>query len=329
MVELLFAGGGIKMKLHTRLCELLDIEYPLIQGAMAWIAGGKLAAAVSETGALGVIGTGDGSAQWLKREIDYVHSVTDKPFGVNLMLASPFIEEIINLVIASKVPVVTTGGGNPGRYMEKLKNAGIKVLPVVASQALARRLTRLGADAIIAEGSEAGGHIGEMTTMCLVPMMVDAVDVPVVAAGGIADGRGFMAALALGATGVQMGTRFICAREANAHSLYQEKIIKAGDRDTLICGISTNHPVRAIHNRFTRQYLQAEAAGASQEELDKIAQGRYPRAALQGEVNEGTLLAGQICGLVKKVEPAAVIVEDMVRDALQVKQRLEELSCPV
>lgn len=329
MVELLFAGGGIKMKLQTCLCELLNIEYPLIQGAMAWIAGGKLAAAVSEAGALGVIGTGNGSADWLKQEIDSACSGTDKPFGVNLMLASPFIEEIIDLVIASKVPVVTTGGGNPGRYMDKLKDAGIKVMPVVASQTLARRLTRLGADAIIAEGSESGGHVGEMTTMCLVPMLVDAVDVPVVAAGGIADGRGFMAALALGAAGIQMGTRFICARECNAHPLYQEKIIKAGDRDTLICGLTTNHPVRAIHNRFTRQYLQAEASGASREELDKLANGRYPRAAMQGEVNEGTLLAGQVCGLVKKVEPAAAIVEDMVRDVLQVKQRLEGLSCHV
>lgn len=296
---------------------------------MAWIAGGRLAAAVSEAGGLGVIGTGDGDRAWLEKEIDFVQQHTPKPFAVNIMLTSPYVEEIIDLVIAAEVPVVTTGGGNPGRYIDRLKNAGIKVLPVVASQALARRLSRLGADAIIAEGVESGGHVGEMTTMALVPMLVDAVAVPVVAAGGIADGRGLMAALALGAQGVQMGTRFICAQECNVHPRYQERVIKAGDRDTVVCGLSTNHPVRAIHNRFTREYLKREFSGCSREELEMLGKGRYSRAAFDGDVIEGSVLAGQICGLVKKVEPAAAIVNEVIADALRVKQQLEDIECHV
>ncbi len=312
------------MRFRTRLCDLLNIEYPIIQGAMAWIAGGRLAAAVSEAGGLGVIGTGDGDRAWLEREIELARRRTQKPFAVNLMLASPHVEEIVDLVIKAQIPVVTTGGGNPGRYMESLKNAGIKVLPVVASLALARRLSRLGADAIIAEGSESGGHVGEMSTMCLVPMVVDAVDGPVVAAGGIADGRGVMAALALGAEGVQLGTRFVCAQECDVHPLYQEKIIKARDRDTVV---STLHPVRAIHNRFTREYLKLETAGGNRELLEEMGRGRYPRAALQGEVNEGTILAGQICGLVNQVQPAADIVNEIIKDAIAVRQRMEGISC--
>ncbi len=317
------------MQLRTPLCDLLGIEYPIIQGAMAWIAGGRLAAAVSEAGGLGVIGTGDGDRAWLEKEIDLVHQYTQKTFAVNLMLVSPHVEEIVDLVIKAEVPVVTTGGGNPGRYLERLKNAGIKVLPVVASQALARRLSRLGADAIIAEGSESGGHIGEMTTMALVPMLADVIEVPVVAAGGIADGRGLMAALALGAQGVQMGTRFICAQECNVHSRYQEKVIKAGDRDTVVCGLSTNHPVRAIHNRFTREYLQQEFSGCNREELEKLGKGRYSRAAFDGDIDEGSVLAGQICGLVKQVEPAAAIVNELITDALRVKQQMEDIKCHV
>lgn len=296
---------------------------------MAWIAGGKLAGAVSEAGGLGIIGTGDGDKAWLEEQIKIVREQTQKPFGVNLMLTSPHVEEIIDVLISLQVPVVTTGGGNPGRYLERLKNAGIKVLPVVASQALARRLSRLGADAIIAEGNESGGHVGEMTTMCLVPMLVDAVDVPVVAAGGIADGRGLIAALALGAEGVQMGTRFICAQECNVHPLYQEKVIKSRDRDTVVCGLSTSHPVRVIHNRFTREYLQLEASGNNRELLEQMGKGRYPRASLHGEVNEGSVLAGQICGLVKQVEPAADIVNDIIMGALEVRQKLEDIPCRV
>ncbi len=315
------------MYFKTQLCDLLNIEYPLIQGAMAWIAGGRLAAAVSQAGGLGVIGASGAQRDWLKQEIDTVRGNTNKPFGVNLMLAAPNIEEIINLIIEEKVPVVTTGGGNPGPYMETLKKAGVKVIPVVASVALAKRLSRLGADAIVAEGTESGGHIGEMTTMCLVPLVVDAVEVPVIAAGGIADGRGFMAALALGALGVQVGTRFICAGECNVSEAYREKVIKAKDRDTVVCGQTTGHPVRAIHNRFTREYLKLEKAGASKEKLEELGKGRYPAAAIEGKIDEGSVLAGQICGLVTKVQSAEEIVLDIIKDACKVKNTLGGITC--
>lgn len=314
------------MFLKTCLCDLLNIEYPLIQGAMAWIAGGRLAAAVSSAGALGVIGAGNADVAWLKREIDVVRQITDNTFAVNLMLASPEIESIVNLVIEEKVPVVTTGGGNPGRYMKSLKEAGIKVIPVVASVALAKRLSRLGADALIAEGMESGGHVGEMTTMCLVPMVVDAVDIPVIAAGGVADGRGLIASLALGARGVQVGTRFICAKECDVHPDYQQKILKARDRDTVVCGVTTGHPVRAIHNKFVRQYLKAEKTGASKEELEELGRGRYPAAALEGRIDEGTILAGQISGLVKDIQPAAEIVADIISDACRVLRELGDIE---
>lgn len=315
------------MLFKTALGDLLNIEYPLIQGAMARIAGGDLAAAVSSAGGLGVIGASGAEPAWIKQEIEQVRRLTAKPFGVNLMMASPGIEKVIELIIREEVPVVTTGGGNPGPYIEKLKAAGIKVIPVVASVALARRLSRLGADAVIAEGTESGGHIGEMTTMCLVPMVVDAVEVPVIAAGGIADGRGFMAAMALGAQGVQIGTRFICAQECNVHPDYQQRVIKAKDRDTVVCGQTTGHPVRAIRNRFTREYLKSEKLGASPEELEKLGQGRYPAAAVEGRIDEGSVLAGQICGLVTRLQPAAEIVDDIIRDACKVKGILGGIEC--
>ncbi|MEN6351379.1 MAG: DUF561 domain-containing protein [Syntrophomonas sp.] len=315
------------MYFKTKLCSLLEIEYPLIQGAMAWIAGGRLAGAVSKAGGLGVIGASGAQREWIKHEIDLVRGQTDKPFAVNLMLAAPNIEDIIKLIIEEKVPVVTTGGGNPGPYMEPLKAAGVKVIPVVASVALARRLSRLGADAIIAEGTESGGHVGEMTTMCLVPMVVDAVEVPVIAAGGIADGRGLMAALALGAQGVQVGTRFICTPECNVHEAYIEKVLKARDRDTVVCGQTTGHPVRAIHNKFTREYLKAEKAGAGKEELEELGRGRYPAAAVEGKIDEGSVLAGQICGLVKEVQTAEQVVLDIIHDACNIKRYLGGIEC--
>lgn len=308
----------------SRVTELLGIRYPILQGAMAWIAGGRLAGAVSEAGGLGVIGAGDADRAWVEKEICKARENTDKPFGVNLMMTSPYIDEVVDLVISSGVSVVTTGGGNPGRYMEALKDAGIKVLPVVASLALAKRLSRLGADALVVEGMESGGHIGEMTTMCIVPMVVDAVDIPVIAAGGIADGRGYMAAIALGAEGVQLGTRFICAAECDVHSAYQQKVLQSRDRATVVCGSTTGHPVRAIHNRFTRQYLQEEASGASKEFLQQLGRGRYPAAAVRGEVDEGSILAGQICGLINRVQPAAEIIRDLVEDARRVQKRLGE-----
>lgn len=309
---------------NNSICKLLNVKYPLLQGGMAWIAGGKLAAAVSRAGGLGIIGAGGADETWLKEQIRLVKSLTDKPFGVNLMLASPNIKELIQVVVEEKVPVVTTGAGNPGIYMEGFKKAGIKVIPVVASVALAKRLVRLGADAVIAEGMESGGHVGKMSTMCLVPMVADAVDVPVIAAGGIADGRGFMAAFALGAEGVQVGTRFICAEECEVHLAYKEKVIKARDRATVVCGISTGHPVRAIHNKFTRSYLECEFSGMKKEELEEMGRGKYPEAALKGEVDNGTVLAGEIAGLVKDIKPAGLIVEEIIAHALAIKQKWEE-----
>lgn len=310
------------MNLHTEVCDLLNIKYPLLQGAMAWIAVGKLAGAVSQAGGLGIIGTGDADSKWLTEQINSVREMTSNPFGVNLMLTSPHVEEVIEVLLKEQVPVVTTGGGNPGRYMQRLKDASITVIPVVSSVALAKRLSRLGADAIIAEGTESGGHVGVMTTMCLVPMVVDAVTVPVIAAGGIADGRGVIAAMALGAAGVQMGTRFICATECNVHPAYQQKVVNSKDRDTVVCGTTTGHPVRAIHNSFTRLYTTAEKQGAPVEQLMELGKGRYSAASLKGDLDNGSILAGQICGLVHSIQPAAEIIEDIMREANLVGQRL-------
>ncbi|HBG23225.1 MAG: nitronate monooxygenase [Syntrophaceticus sp.] len=305
----------------TRVSKLLGIKYPLLQGGMAWIATGKLAGAVSEAGALGIIAAGSAEPQWLEKEIAVVKKITDQPFGVNVMLTSPYVAEIIDLVIREKVPVITTGAGNPGKLLPRLKESGCKVLPVVASVALARRLARQGADAIIAEGTEAGGHIGQTTTMCLVPMVVDAVDIPVIAAGGIADGRGFAAALALGAEGVQMGTRFICTEESPAHQDYKEKVIRCRDRDTVVCGVSVGRPVRVIENQFTQYYLGKEKENLNPEELDIMGSGKFP-AAVKGDVQNGSLLCGQCAGLVKKVEPAQDIIEDVMETAVRILKEL-------
>jgi len=294
---------------------MLGIRFPLFQGGMAWIATGQLAGAVSSAGGLGIIGSGTADVQWLQREIEAARRLTEHPFGVNLVLTSPHIEENIALVIKEKIPVVTTGAGNPGKYLPLFRDQGIKVMPVVASVALARRLARLGADAIIAEGVESGGHVGEMTTMCLVPMIADVLDIPVIAAGGIADGRGMLAAFALGAEAVQMGTRFICAEECPAHPDYQQKVIKAKDRDTEVCGLTTLYPVRALRNSFVRYYLEQERAGADQEMLRKLGAGKYPEAALGGDIENGSILAGQVSGLVNRVEPAAAIVKDVMETA--------------
>lgn len=316
-------GQVSEKMIATRVTRMLGIKYPLFQGAMAWIATGKLAGAVSEAGGLGIIGAGTADARWLKQEIDAARKITSKPFGVNLVLVSPHVEDNVELLIRENVPVVTTGAGNPGKYLPRFKERGIKVIPVVASVALARRLARQGADAVIAEGMESGGHVGEMTTMCLVPMVVDAVDIPVIAAGGIADGRGVAAALALGAEGVQMGTRFVCAEECPAHQRYKEKVLKAGDRDTVVCGASTGHPIRAIRNKFVRYYLHREEEGASPEELERLGSGKYPAAALEGDIENGSILAGQVVGLVNKIQPAAEIVTSVMEEAERVlRQRL-------
>lgn len=319
-----FVGGGIRLFTENRICRLLGIKYPLLQGGMAGIAGGQLAAAVSNAGGIGTIGAGGANREWLQKEIAVARSLTNKPFAVNLMLANSNVAELVEVVIDQKVSLVTTGGGNPGPYLEKLKSAGIKVIPVVSSPALAKRLARLGADALIAEGMESGGHVGEISTMCLVPMITDGVDIPVIAAGGIFDGRGVAASFVLGAEGVQIGTRFICARECNAHPLYKEKILAARERATVVCGQSTGHPVRALHNKFTRQYLEQEFQGMPKEELAEMGRGKYPAAALNGDIENGSILAGQAAAMITEIQTAAEIVNDIVYDLWQIKKKWED-----
>lgn len=282
-----------------RVRTLLGTKYPIMQGGMAWVATAALAAAVSNAGGLGIVGAGHAPGAWVRQEIRKIRALTDKPFGVNVMLMSPAVKDVVQVVVEERVPVVTTGAGSPGPYMEAFKAAGCKVIPVVASVALARRLERMGADAIVAEGNEAGGHIGEISTMALVPQIVDAVTVPVIAAGGIADGRGIAAALMLGAEGVQLGTRFICTTECEAHANYKEAIVAAGDRDAIICGASIGHPVRALKNQLTREIAVLERQGADEEELHKLGAGRLRLAFEQGDVHKGSLMAGQSAGLVK------------------------------
>ncbi|NLM53229.1 MAG: enoyl-[acyl-carrier-protein] reductase FabK [Firmicutes bacterium] len=312
------------MALHTRLCELLGIAYPILQGGMAWVATGELAAAVSEAGGLGIIGAGNAPADVLQAEIKKAKELTDKPFGVNLMLLSPFVEEVVELLCAEGVRVVTTGAGNPGKYIDRFKAKGIKVIPVVSAVALAKRLERVGVDAVIAEGMEAGGHIGELTTMVLVPQIVDAVQIPVIAAGGIADGRGVAAALALGAEGVQLGTRFICAQECTVHQNYKEAILKAKDRDTVVTGETTGHPVRILRNQLAREFSKRERSGATREELEVLGAGKLAAAARQGDVKNGSVMAGQAAALVNTVEPAQAIMHNLVQNTLTVIEELKE-----
>jgi len=309
--------------IRTSLCDLLGIEYPILQGGMAWVATAELAAAVSEAGGLGLIGAGHAPADWVQGEIRKIKAVTKKPFGVNVMLMSPFAKEVIEVVIEEKVPVVTTGAGNPGAFMGALKEAGCKVIPVVASVALAKRMAKVGADAFIAEGMESGGHVGELTTMALVPQIVDNVNIPVIAAGGIYDGRGLVAALALGAVGVQMGTRFMCASECTVHPSVKEAILKAKDRDTVVTGRSTGHPVRCIRNKFTRQLEEMEAQCAPPEEIEKLGVGRMRACMVDGDIQNGSLMAGQVAGMVNKIEPARDIILDIMNGAAKVLGSLE------
>ena len=312
--------------MKTKITELLGIDYPIIQGGMAWIANGDLAAAVSKAGGLGTIGAGSAPAEWVRGEIRKIKQMTDKPFAVNIMLLSPHAADVVDVVIEEKVPVVTTGAGNPGIYMKRFLEAGIKVIPVVPSVALAKRLEKLGVDAIIVEGMEAGGHIGEQTTMALVPQVVDAVSVPVIAAGGIGDGRGLVAALALGAEGVQMGTRFIVAYECTApDAKYKQCVIKANDRDTVVTGRPTGHPVRVIRNKLTRVYQELENSGASAEELEKFGIGKY-RMAVLGDIENGSILAGQIAGMVQKEESVAEIIADVIDTAHQALNRVRGID---
>ncbi|MGN0711772.1 MAG: enoyl-[acyl-carrier-protein] reductase FabK [Anaerovoracaceae bacterium] len=312
----------------NRVCEVLGTEYPIIQGAMARIAESSLASAVSNGGGLGIIASGGYDAEWLRAEIRKVKAMTDKPFGVNLMLMMPNIDELIQVVCEEKVPVVTTGAGNPGKYMKTLKDAGVKVIPVVASVALAVRVERAGADAVIAEGTEAGGHIGETTTMALVPQVADAVDIPVIAAGGIADGRGIAAAFMLGAEGVQLGTRFVVAKECTVSQNYKDAIIKAKDTDTCATGRITGHPVRVIKNKLAKEMLSIEKNATAEEAqavIDKLGLGSLGAAVFDGDMDRGSIMSGQIAGIVKKEQPAAEMIAEMFKEAEEIYNNRKDL----
>ncbi|WZL74808.1 enoyl-[acyl-carrier-protein] reductase FabK [Clostridiaceae bacterium 35-E11] len=308
----------------SRVSKLLNIRYPIIQGAMAWISTAELAAAVSNAGGLGIIAAGNAPIDVIQKEINKMKNLTDKPYGINVMLLSPFVDEIMDLVVREKIAVVTTGAGNPGKYITDLKSAGTKVIPVVPSVALAKRVEKVGADAVIVEGMEAGGHIGELTTMALVPQVVDAISIPVIAAGGIADGRGMMAAFGLGAEAVQVGTRFVCAKECTVHEKYKEAILKAKDRDTVVTGRSTGHPVRVIKNRLAKEFDKLEKAGASLEELEKLGAGKLRISAVEGDTHNGSVMSGQIAGLIKDIKSCEEIITEMIT---QMTQTYESLHC--
>lgn len=301
--------------MKTRVTELLGIEKPIIQGGMAWVAESHLAAAVSEAGGFGLIGAANAPADVVRNYIREAKELTDKPFGVNIMLLSPYADDIAQVVVEEGVAAVTTGAGNPEKYMAQWKAANIKVIPVIASVALARRMERCGADAVVAEGTESGGHIGQATTMTLVPQVVDAVKIPVIAAGGIADGRGFAAAMMLGAEAVQMGTRFCVSNECTIHENYKERILKAKDIDSEVTGRSHGHPVRGLRNKMTREYLKLENAGATFEELEKLTLGGLRKAVIEGDTDNGSVLAGQIAGMVNKRQSCQEIIDEIMDEA--------------
>lgn len=305
------------------IAEMLGIDYPVFQGGMAWIADAKLAAAVSEAGGLGIIAAGNADADYVREQVRKAKELTDKPFGVNIMLLSPFADDVAQVVAEEKVSVVTTGAGNPSKYMKLWLEAGIKVIPVVPSVAMAKLAERCGAAAVIAEGGESGGHIGELTTMALVPQVCDAVNIPVIAAGGIADGRGVVAAFALGAKAVQIGTRFLVAEECGIHENYKDKIIKAGDTATAVTGRRLGHPVRSIRNQFTRQYAKVEYTDISDEELEKLAEGKLRVAVQDGDEKNGCFLSGQIAGMVTKKETCSEIISSLISGAEEIIGGLE------
>lgn len=302
--------------MKTEITKLLGIEYPIVQGGMAWVAEYHLAAAVSNAGGLGIIAAGAAPAEWVREQIREAKKLTDKPFGVNIMLMNPSADDIAKVVVEEGVKVVTTGAGNPEKYMKDWKEAGIKVIPVVASVALAKRMEKCGADAVVAEGTEAGGHIGELTTMVLVPQVRDAVSIPVIAAGGVADGRGMAAAFMLGADGVQIGTHFVVTKECIVHQNYKDCILKAKDIDTRVTGRSTGHPVRALRNNLTMEYLKKEAEGASAEELETLAAGGLRKAVVDGDTRTGSLMAGQSAGLVKEECTCKEFIERITAEAV-------------
>ena len=307
--------------MKTRITELLEIEYPVIQGGMAWVAEHNLAAAVSEAGGLGLIGGANAPGEVVREEIRKARAITKKPFGVNVMLMSPHADDVARVVVEEGVKVVTTGAGNPEKYMEMWKKAGIKVIPVVASVAMAKRIERMGADAVVAEGMESGGHIGELTTMTLVPQIVDAVSIPVIAAGGIADGRGIAAAFMLGAEAVQMGTRFVVAKESTVHDNYKQRLIKDSDIDSTVTGRSHGHPIRCLRNQMTREYLKLEKEGKSFEELEYLTLGALRKAVQDGDVKNGTVMAGQIAGMIDKEMTCKEMIEEMMEEASRLLKR--------
>lgn len=300
--------------MKTEITEILGIEYPIIQGGMAWVAEHKLAAAVSNAGGLGLIGAASAPADVVRNQIREAKKLTDKPFGVNIMLMNPNAEEVAQVIVEEGIKVVTTGAGNPARFMQMWKEAGVKVIPVVASVAMARLMERAGADAVVAEGMESGGHIGSATTMTLVPQVADAVKIPVIAAGGVGDGRGFAAAFMLGAEAVQMGTRFCVAEEAVTHDNYKERIIKAKDIDSEVTGLSHGHPIRCLRNNMTKEYLRLEQNGAGMEELEYMTLGSLRKAVMEGDVVNGTVMAGQIAGLIKQRQTCEEIIQEVVTD---------------
>ena len=302
-------------KMKNRITDLLKTEYPIIQGGMAWVAEHNLAAAVSNAGGLGIIGAASAPAEVVREEIKKCKELTDKPFGVNVMLLNPNADDVAKIIIEEGVKVVTTGAGNPGKFMDAWKEAGVVVIPVVASTAMAIMMERAGADAVVAEGMESGGHIGVTTSFALIPQVVDAVSIPVIAAGGIADGRGMAAAFMLGAEGIQMGTRFVAARESIVHAAYKEKIVKAKDIDSVVTGTTTGHPVRCLKNRMTKEYVKLEREGADFMELEKLTLGSLRKAVIDGDVVNGTLMAGQIAGLIKSEESCADIISSISDEA--------------
>ncbi|HOW23252.1 MAG TPA: enoyl-[acyl-carrier-protein] reductase FabK [Sedimentibacter sp.] len=308
--------------IFTKICEMLKIEYPIFQGGMAQISDFGLAAAVSEAGGLGIIASGNNPPEAVRDQIHKIRELTDKVFGVNVMLLSPYAEEVSRMLADERVPVIVTGAGNPGKYIKIWKEAGIKVIPIAPSVAFARHFEKAGVDAVICEGTEAGGHVGELTTMCLIPQVVDSVNIPVIAAGGIGDGRGIAAAFCLGASGVQVGTRFLLAKECKVHQNYKEMIKKAGDTDTAVTGRKTGHPVRVLKNKLVSQFKELEKNNASLEEMEALGRGKLYMAAVEGNVDYGSVMSGQIAGLVNKEQPCREIICEMFEEAEKIMKNL-------
>ena len=308
--------------IKSKVAEMLGLQYPIFQGGMAWVATAELVAAVSNAGGLGIIGAGNMEGRFLHQEIEKTRKLTDKPFGVNLMLLNPFIDDLVDIVVKERVSVVTTGAGNPGKYIERFKEAGIKIFPIAPSVALAKRLARLGVDGIIVEGGEAGGHVGEVNTMVLTPLIVDNIDLPVIAAGGIADGRGAVAAFALGADAVQVGTRFVVSKECKAHDNYKRVVLKADARDAVVSGRSTGHPVRCYKNKLTRAFDKLEKDGAPKERLEELGAGKLKAAVVDGDTAWGSVMIGQTAGLVKKEQTVEEIIREIFKETEEIINKL-------